>query len=490
MKILSITAFTLFWLITCSYPVGLQHGRFRSQSTQGNPWTGSATIIEERFNITVYPDYLDVEHDWVFKVSGTEPDTFKDALEIVGNFSLEDKSVLVSMITWYKDMVLKAKLKKNDVARAEYEEVVERDSDAPPPPRDPVLIELVGDDLYDISIFPVTFGKTRHVRFRYLVPAFMVNGENKIGYPHAFINDARVNIRQAPGVNQYRIETRSGTKEFDNTSYAALSSADYSFTPSNRDKRIIHIVPVLPGEIQGSRLYIGDFATEEFSGQVAHFTAMTTKEILEHLNMPQDYVILWRWNHTKYMAQYAAQIVDQCILLQEFLNSLEAANKRAALIIDKQGGERITFSLGARGSREYDNLMNYLVALQAEMAMVQPPVSRGGGGSGYYPDVHRAFQEFEDALRAAMDMFDNQNQSLKHLLILCAGPSVVHRYVSDQNVNWDNSINVALMTSFFKGSGKYSNSLGSDSYWPGVDLGAFINRNRTNLKVCAHISNG
>jgi len=151
-------------LLINSYAIGDQNGRFRAQSTQGSYWTGTAKITQEKYNITVFPDYLDVELEWEFTVSGSEPDSFKDALEIVGNLNLVDKSVVVGMITWYKNMVLKGKLKTTEMARMEYEAVVDRDVDnlAPPPrPRDPVLLEWIRDDNYNISIFPVTFGQTR-----------------------------------------------------------------------------------------------------------------------------------------------------------------------------------------------------------------------------------------------------------------------------------------------------------------------------------------
>ena len=155
MKKAAVVFSTIFLLLSGAHAIGLQHGLFRSQSTQGTPWQGTAEITREHFAVTVYPDYLDVELEWEFTVGGTAPAEYADALEIVGNLNLVHNSVVVGMITWYKDMVLKGKLKTNDVAREQYEDVVQRSSDAPPPPRDPVLLERVRDDNYDISIFPV-----------------------------------------------------------------------------------------------------------------------------------------------------------------------------------------------------------------------------------------------------------------------------------------------------------------------------------------------
>ena len=110
---------------------------------------------KEAYRITVHPNYLEVELDWVFKVSGNKaPAEHKDALEIVGNLNLATNSVVTGLLTWWKGDILKGKLKTTDMARADYEEVVQRDADAPPPPRDPVLLEYSwGTDNYDISIF-------------------------------------------------------------------------------------------------------------------------------------------------------------------------------------------------------------------------------------------------------------------------------------------------------------------------------------------------
>jgi len=73
MKNLLLILSMIGFFMTDAQAFGLQHGLFRSQSTQGNPWKGKATIIQEQFNITVYADYLDVEMDWVFEVTGNVP---------------------------------------------------------------------------------------------------------------------------------------------------------------------------------------------------------------------------------------------------------------------------------------------------------------------------------------------------------------------------------------------------------------------------------
>ena len=196
-------------LVSSVYPIGLQHGTFRSQSTQGPTWTGTATIIKENMNISVHRQYLDIELEWVFKADGTAPAQYADALEIVGNLNLEHGSVVVGILVWYKDKLLKAKLQRKDRARAAYEEVVDRDSPVPPRPRDPVILEYLRNDNYDISIFPVVYQGTRRLRIRYLVPATNINGVIRAGFPHAFTSAGTVNIKKSNEVSGFSILTNS-----------------------------------------------------------------------------------------------------------------------------------------------------------------------------------------------------------------------------------------------------------------------------------------
>lgn len=474
----------------CLQAIGLQHGLFRSQSTQGEPWQGTATITQEHYNITVHADYLDVELEWVFEANGaTKPDSFTNALEIVGNLNLVDKSTVVGMITWYKGEILKGKLKTNDVAREQYEDVVQRDSDIPPPPRDPVLLEWIRDDNYDISIFPVEFGGTRKVRIRYLIPAFSDDGVNKIDYPHAFTGNATVSIKKGSDIAGYKIETTEIGPIFTNREFVPLSSVDYSFEAySSRSSvpRISKVIPVLNGKAEGSRMYTSDFSTEAFSGQMMHVTTMNGHDALKQVSALVDFVILWRWNHTELLERYAREIVAQSKLLTTFLEQLDETNQRVALVIDKEGGERVTFEMSKKDGAGYKRMMAYLEELSAK-TVVDPPY--GSSSSQYSIDVQKSREEFEAALAAAVSMFDQTSAAMRHLLILTSGPRLSYQYNSIPEVTWDSTINVSHLSSVIKqddNSGRY----GSKSYWPGVNLDGFIRQAGTNLTVKATVGNG
>ena len=69
---------------------------------------------------------------------------------------------------------------------------------------------------------------------------------------------------------------------------------------------------------EGSVIYAGTFSTSSFSGEMDHLTTMTAEQALKKMAVPEDFVILWRWNHPRILAKYARQIVEQSALLKTF----------------------------------------------------------------------------------------------------------------------------------------------------------------------------
>ncbi|MBN1757525.1 MAG: T9SS type A sorting domain-containing protein [Chitinispirillaceae bacterium] len=481
--------------VSLSHAIGLQHGLFRSQSTQGEQWMGTAEIISEHYEITVYADYLDVELEWVFKAGGTEPDSFQNALEIVGNLNLEDNSVVVSMLVWYKDMILKGKLKTNEVARDEYEQVVERDADAPPPPRDPVLLEMIRDDNYDISIFPIEFGGTRKVRIRYLIPGITVNGVIKIGYPHAFTSDATVAVKKGPGVEGYRLETTEVLPFIlDNSDFVELSRADYCFQPyggtGGCGAALMRIVPIVSPAPEGSRLFVSDFSTEtfNFNGTMAHLSTSGGNDVLLKSSIEEDYVVIWRWNNIDVLRLYTRQIVEQAALLKTFFSALNQSSKRGALIVSKQGGEMKSFRLDNRGGEVFDEMTAYLAELcELDLPQTDPTSSTTLSDSELKQLAEDSFEEFKQALETAVAMFDDR-EAHKYVLILTAGPNTITDYDINTHDIGNNDITVGLFNSLYVG-GAHAYSIIRQS-WPGVALPIIVPQTDTTLKIVVCITNG
>jgi hypothetical protein len=492
----ALLAFALGALLTVpnAFAIGDQHGVFRSQSTQGAQWMGSAVIEDEEFRITVHPDYLDVELDWVFRVGGQAPEKFQDALEIVGNLNLVRNSAVVGMLTWWNGDILKAKLKTSKTARADYEAVVQRDADAPPPPRDPVLIEYGwGLDNYEISIFPAKFGETRKVRLHYLVPAGSIGGAVKIPYPYAFSEQARVSIQAGSDIASYRIEAGKEIVPFTNKTPMPLDQARFSvrsYGGSSTASRVQYIVPVLATEPEGSRIYVGAVDQPDLKGQAAHIVVKDAQEIIAQSDLKEDFVILWRWSHTALLNAYAGQIVGQSKLLKEFLSKLAGANKRAALIIDKEGGERITFTLSKADDPDHAKMLAYLDSLAA-LAAKEPPVLADKPNYQLTADVKKAQADFESALQAALDLFE-KNGNIRHLLLLTAGPQLIYDYSGTIALKVDSAIQVGGLADYAERLDLGAAVKPDDRilYWPGVNPASILSRTTLNLEIEAVLGNG
>jgi hypothetical protein len=252
-----------------AHGIGFQHGTFRSQSTQGTPWTGTASIVREALSIVVYPDYLDVQLDWEFQVGGNRPASYDNALEIVGNLSLEAHSVVSGLLLWNGDAILKAKLKTREQARSEYEKVVDRDSPAPPMPHDPVILEKVGTDNYNLSVFPVAWGGTRKMRLRYVIPK--IGG--RFNNPQAFSADASATIMRGPGVKSFALETTDDSLVAFEAPSVVLDKNRFeiqSYPSSLAKPRIRFIHPLLENAAMGSSVFFGDFTGFGISGRFTH----------------------------------------------------------------------------------------------------------------------------------------------------------------------------------------------------------------------------
>jgi hypothetical protein len=491
MKRVCSSAAMILFLFSVSYSIGFQHGVFRSQSTQGAPWQGTATITKEHYDITVYPDYLDVEMEWVFEVGGNKPDSFTNALEIVGNINLVEKSTVVGMLTWHKGKILKGKLKTDSVAREQYENVVDRSSVRPMPPRDPVLLEYGwGIDNYDISIFPVEFNGTKKVRIRYVIPAFSINGTNKILYPYAFTQNATVDIKKGSGTQGYIIETDLSKKQFSNSEPVVLGN-EYSLQAygGTAGQRITYVVPVLSNMGNGSTIYSGSFSTPSFSGQMYHVTTMSGKQALRYASISEDYVILWRWNHPKILIKYARQIVEQSLMLKEFLSTLESKGKRAALVISKEGGENITFHLDKKGGAEFKRMIKYLDSL-GKQAVLDPPMSPTNKNIINNYDIAQGMKEFENAIKAAMELFDKESVTLKHILILTAGPQLVFTSSNIPAITIPAGTDISMFYNYIDDRNAGQSVFVNQYYWPGINLVNVVNRYDAGLSVYATVSNG
>lgn len=258
-----------------------QTGSFSTQATQGFQWVGSAEVVSERFEITVHRDYLDVEHELEIAARGgwSAPQQHADKLEIIGKITLEKGASVVGILAWYKDLLLKGKLKPKLEARKQYEEVVDRNVTAPPPPRDPVLLEKARTgDAYDLSIFPIQWGKSRKIRIRYLIPG----REGRMAYPHAFSDNATALVKPGPGIAGFRIHSDGERSEIADAP-VRLQAPTYNLQYQYWQPEGILPLFLEPQVVAkpGSRVMTGSFTGHKFQGHMAHWFLRVPADLLK-----------------------------------------------------------------------------------------------------------------------------------------------------------------------------------------------------------------
>jgi len=206
----------LLWFLFFFGIIDSGFAALRSRTTQGQAWTGDIRLESDVIRVTVNPAYLDIEEELVlspYNITNTAPTGDQETLEIFGNFTLPENSIIVGMLLWNGDEILKAKLKGNEDARNQYEEVVDRNTSPPPQPRDPVIVEKISDTGYSLAIYPVKWGSSRRVRIRYLIPARLNSGKLRMPLPFVFGREVKekpnwfeLSLKGANGVSQVFLE--------------------------------------------------------------------------------------------------------------------------------------------------------------------------------------------------------------------------------------------------------------------------------------------
>jgi hypothetical protein len=455
--------------------IGQQHGTFACRATQGHLWQGTSSIVSEQFRITVMPAYLDVELNWELNAGGyPKPDSFTNALEIVGNLNLAQDASVIGMLLWNGDTLLQAKLKPVNVAHQQYEAVVDRNAQVPPRPRDPVIFEYGwGKDNYDISVFPVSWGSTRKMRLRYLIPAINMNGIAKIPYPHSFAyQNSKITVLRGPGVGSFAIEGNGTTN-------ALVTQDSISFTSYDAVYQNVQMIrPILTETSGRSTIYTAAFETPNFRGSMAQVIGLPATEILNKAGAKEDFVIVWRWNHPEVMDTYRWQLAKQAAVMKAFCAALDQSRKRAALIVDIQGRERILFDLSTKGSSTFTRMAQFLDSLAAMVA----PQPTGNYPPSFTPQqkdsiATESVRQFTVSLAIAMSLFDTQAGHLRYVVIATAGPHWVTDTRQPIVTTTDDGTMVMPLCNVVAAQNLTGVDVSSlrDLYWPGMNLPAIAN---------------
>jgi hypothetical protein len=456
-----------------------QSGMFRCQATQGQRWWGTSKIVSEHFTIKVMPSYIDVTLDWELDCNGaTEPDSFKDALEIQGNITLAWDAAVTGLLLWNGDEILKAKLKPLPLARKQYEAVVNRSITRP---KDPLIFEYGwGKDNYDFKIFPVSFGKTRRLRLQYVVPAINDNGCADIPFPSPF-SASKATYTIVPGVDVSNVKLL-------NTNFEVLSEKTELSATSDSEllTQISLIRPVIKNSDSASVIYTTSIGKPSLSGTLVHFTGQTSEAILKKTALREDIVFIWRWNYSDYFDLYKKQVVIQAGLLKKFFENIAKTGRQAGLVVDIQGKEQRSFPIGKYGSATVNTIVAYLDSLRL--------IKYTETNYQYKPNftqkqedsiVSLSTSEFLSSLRLAESLFEKTDTVLKKIVFLTAGPCWV--YLIKEKLDLESKATASL--TFITGIASCEEFRtipippeASWFYWPGINMN-IVELNQTKIEV-------
>jgi len=466
MSILFACIFTGTALPQFSFP-----NTFASRSVSNSVWRGTAAITNEQYSVRVMPSYLDVTLDLELYCDGTEPDSFKNALEIIGSMNFPKDAAITGIILWNGDEMLKAKLKPSRLAREQYESVVDRDSNQTivylP---DPLIFENGWQkDNYAISIFPVTWKDSRKMRFNYMIPAINWIGSTAIPLPqpfnktiatYTFIADS--SLSSINFINYYGEDTTIGTS----ASFANISDLR-GYTSLIR--------PVLPAHTTSNTttFYTASVNHDSLSGSLVQVITPTDLQILNKSVLRKDNVILWKWHFPQYASLYRKQIVKQAEFLTSVVDDLASSENRVALVLDITGRPRTTFELTTQGSSAYSKMVAFIDSL-AHLDYVNVPGELNVQFTKAEIDsiVDESIQDFKEALTFAKSLFSGNDPAVRRIILVSAGPYLFQdgRYRAPAD-----TVDIITLQTLFD-EGIISTPLPVEAkwyFWPGIGAECF-----------------
>ena len=156
--------FVLFFACISSFPY--------NQLTVGDPrsswYTYQGTI--EQSNLIVKPKGVYMQYDLylTFSSRGTVLTRSTDTLEVVLDFDLPEKAIVIDSWLWIGKDIIKAQIQDRWSASSIYESIVKRR-------KDPSILFKNSSTQYQLRIFPMVGNQTRKVKISYLIPA-KING--------------------------------------------------------------------------------------------------------------------------------------------------------------------------------------------------------------------------------------------------------------------------------------------------------------------------
>lgn len=278
-----------------------------TKTTVGGFNSGACGLERAELRVKVFPAYLEMEEDLEISANGVvDPGNDPGTLEITGNFRLPEGAAITGALLWDGERVLEAKLLDRKSADSLYEAMVDRNSTPPVRPRDPLILELIGEGSYRLRIYPVRLGHARHFRLRYQLPprigpeGLEMPLQAAVGslfpwqqttLPVTFVSGGAVSQAVlVEGANRTTVQmprTRF-VKVTDLGSSGYWTGWDFVATPGLR---------ILPVDPLHQVMVRTRFEGGSFAGHYLNLYAGVDESVVQALGQRVEVVVLWKWHH-------------------------------------------------------------------------------------------------------------------------------------------------------------------------------------------------
>jgi hypothetical protein len=399
------------------------------QTTHGNLNSGQVRLESNKITATVYPNYLDVEEEAVISTQGsTWGSGDPNSLEIYGTFNLPEGSTIVGMLLWNGDIILKAKLKSRFDANQQYEEVVDRNIIPPPRPRDPALIEYMGNNTYQVKIYPVILGNARKIRLRYYIPCSVapegiIMNLRSVFAPQIYdvASPITLKLKEGDGSQSYVVS-------IDGSKRAVTFPATYLLDRTQ-------IVTVAQSPAIPSLMAKTKFASGDFKGNYMNLYANVPDNILDYPGLKLEVVVFWKWHRPYFfldresgsndLSSHGYKAVQQASTLTQLYQSIAENNVSLGMVHDNFIKQSLVFEMGTKNSPEWEEALVYLQRIDADYIQDFAGAIPGPSGTpGKKPDSTasdlKANLNFN--LRLVSTLFSAEEGVVRHVIVASAGP--------------------------------------------------------------------
>ncbi len=468
------------------------HAYLRSQSTQGWQLRHDVRIHDHVVRATIHEGWADVEEEIAIgtqTASGSATPTENlSTWEIAGQFTLPEGSVVTGALLWNGRTILKAKLKGTSQAATEYEAVVDRNTAPIPQPRDPLLIEKIGDN-YSMKLYPVDWNGSRRMRIRYMVPLQSSGDGWTIPVGSAFAQEA------AGHADQYELD-------IENQGGAALRlERDGMLTPFSSTTKLVDYPEVqsypwwdpapayhAPYSVvlpqKGSIALATAHDSGAWQGGYVMYKGRLPDSLLAKSHLRQEILVVWKWNEPgsfvqdygwgKQVSSNGYQMLEQAGQLMSATAQLGRASTlvRVGLLADEGDSRKLKrFGLSRWGTDTFALMQEYLGSLNQDTILARYDAAPYGS-TGSTGDASRIRKEGAKRLAAdltiAFSMYSADSGVVRHIAFVSCGPSSDIPDPSIALPAWPEGLTASTWNVWSW------NGYGYGAHWPGADLPTLV----------------